>query len=44
MVLIKLCKQQRSTVVGGEWSEIQIIVPVQVWGLVCERKLHKWPF
>lgn len=44
MVLIKLGKQQRSVVVGGEWIEIQIVIPVQVLGLVCERKLHKQPF
>lgn len=40
MVLIKLFKQQRSMVVGGEWSEIQIIVPVQVWGFVKESCIN----
>lgn len=29
---------------GGEWIEIQMVIPVQVLGLVCERKLHKQPF
>lgn len=42
MVLIKLGKQQ--TGMGGEWVEIQIVIPVQVLGLVCERKLHKQSF
>lgn len=42
MVLIKLGKQQ--TGVWGEWAEMQIAIPVQVLGLVCERKLHKQSF
>lgn len=39
MVLIKLGKQQ--TGVWAEWVEMQIAIPVQVLGLVCEKKLHK---
>lgn len=39
MVLIKLGKQQ--TGAGGERVEMQIAIPVEVLGLVCERKLHK---
>lgn len=42
MVLIKLGKQQMGA--GGEWVEMQIAIPVQVLGLVCERKLHKQSF
>lgn len=41
MVLIKLGKQQ--TGAGGEWVEMQIAIPVQVLGLVGERKLHEQP-
>lgn len=42
MVLIKLGKQQ--TGVGAEWVEMQIAIPEQVLGSVCERKLHKQSF